>query len=35
MSEGFREWKKGMWAAIMQRAELSPVNAKMCNSDPL
>ena len=23
MSEGFREWKKGMWAAIMQRAELT------------
>jgi hypothetical protein len=22
MSEGFREWKKGMWAAIMQRAEI-------------
>lgn len=22
MSEGFREWKRGMWAAVMQRAEL-------------
>lgn len=26
MSEGFREWKKGMWAAIMQRAELHSEN---------
>lgn len=26
MSDGFREWKKGMWAAIMQRAELAAEN---------
>lgn len=26
MSEGFREWKRGMWAAIMQRSELAAEN---------
>ena len=27
MSDGFREWKRGMWAAIMQRSELAAENA--------
>ena len=26
MSDGFQEWKKGMWAAIMQRSELAAEN---------
>jgi SLT domain-containing protein len=26
MSDGFREWKRGMWAAIMQRSELAAEN---------
>lgn len=30
MSDGFKEWKKGMWAAIMQRAEMPSENAEVC-----
>ena len=29
ISDGFREWKKGMWAAIMQRSELATENAEL------
>jgi len=29
MSDGFREWKRGMWAAIMQRSELAAENDEM------
>lgn len=35
MSDGFREWKRGMWAAVMQRAELrASENAEHSNSHP-